>query len=125
MRELLEEHLLWMQMQNFSADTVTTRRSCIGYFIDWCAERGIAHAGEVTRPVLERYQRWLYQYRKPNGEPLTFRTENTRLRALKGWFRWMARQNYILHNPASELLLPRLENRLPKYILSALRPSRC
>jgi integrase/recombinase XerD len=31
----------------------------------------------------------------------------------------MARQNYILHNPASELMLPRLENRLPKYILTA------
>jgi integrase/recombinase XerD len=41
------------------------------------------------------------------------------LRALKGWFRWMARQNYLLHNPASEILLPRLENRLPKYILNA------
>jgi integrase/recombinase XerD len=31
----------------------------------------------------------------------------------------LARQNYILHNPASELILPRLENRLPKYILTA------
>jgi integrase/recombinase XerD len=60
----------------------------------------------------------LYQYRKKNGEPLTFRTQNMRLRALRAWFRWMARQNHILHNPASELLLPRLENRLPKYILN-------
>lgn len=38
--------------------------------------------------------------------------------ALKGWFRWMARQNYILHNPASELLLPRLGSRLPKYVMT-------
>ena len=51
--------------------------------------------------------------------PLTFRTQATRLRFLKGWFRWLARQNYLLHNPASEMILPRLENRLPKYILSA------
>lgn len=49
----------------------------------------------------------------------TFRTQNTRLPFLKGWFRWIARQNYILHNLASELILPRLENRLRKYILSA------
>jgi integrase/recombinase XerD len=119
MRQLLEEHLVWMQTQNFSEDTVITRRSSIGYFIDWCRERGIDDAAEVTRPVLERYQRALYQYRKKNGDPLTFRTQNQRLRALKGWFRWMARQNYLLHNPASELLLPRLENRLPKYLLTA------
>jgi integrase/recombinase XerD len=119
MHTLMEQHLVWMQAQNFSDDTVTTRRSCIGYFIDWCQMRGLETPTEITRPILERYQRWLYQYRKKNGEALTFRTQNTRLRALKGWFRWLARQNYILHNPASELILPRLENRLPKYVLSA------
>lgn len=119
MRTSMEEHLVWMQAQNFSEDTVTTRRSCIGYFISWCHERGLENPAEITRPILERYQRALYHYRKQNGEPLTFRTQNSRLRALKGWFRWLARQNYILHNPASELILPRLENRLPKYILTA------
>ena len=119
MRALLEEHLEWMRVQNFSEDTVSTRRSCIGYFIDWCRERALESPIEITRPILERYQRALYHYRKDNGDPLTFRTQNSRLRALKGWFRWLARQNYILHNPASELILPRLENRLPKYVLTA------
>ena len=119
MRALMEDHLLWMQTQNFSDDTVTTRRSCIGYFIDWCRDRALENPAEITRPILERYQRALYHYRKKNGDPLTFRTQNSRLRALKGWFRWLARQNHMLHNPASELLLPRLENRLPKYILTA------
>ena len=108
-----------MEAQNFSEDTVNTRRACIGYFLDWCRERGLDDVKEITRPMLERYQRSLYQYRKKNGEPLTFRTQNSRLRAVKGWFRWLARQNYLLHNPASELILPRLENRLPKYILNA------
>ena len=31
----------------------------------------------------------------------------------------MARQNHLLHNPASEILLPRMEHRLPKYVLTA------
>jgi integrase/recombinase XerD len=115
----MEEYLVWMQTQNFSEDTVTTRRSCLSYFLDWCQVRSLEHPAEITRPVLERYQGWLYQYRKHNGQPLTFRTQNQRLRALKGWFRWLARQNHILHNPASELILPRLENRLPKYVLTA------
>jgi integrase/recombinase XerD len=116
---LMDEHLLWMQTQNFSGDTVTTRRATIGYFLDWCRERGLDHPAEITRPILERYQRSLYAHRKPNGEPLTFRTQSIRLRSVKGFFRWLARQNYILHNPASELVLPRLENRLPKYVLTA------
>jgi integrase/recombinase XerD len=119
MRTSMEEYLVWMQTQNFSEDTVATRRACIGYFIHWCHERGLENPVEITRPILERYQRALYHYRKQNGDPLTFRTQNQRLRSLKGWFRWLARQNHILHNPASELILPRLENRLPKYILTA------
>ena len=119
MHALLEEHLVWMLAQNYSEDTVVTRRTTIGYFIDWCRERGLEEPAEITRPILERYQRWLFQYRKHDGEALTFRTQALRLRAIKGWFRWMARQNYLLHNPASELLLPRFEHRLPKYVLSA------
>jgi integrase/recombinase XerD len=118
MRALLEEYLAWIAAQNYSTDTMNSSRACIGYFLDWCGERSIDDVTEITRPVLERYQRSLYQYRKKNGEPLTFRTQATRLRFIKGWFRWLARQNYLLHNPASELILPRLENRLPKYILS-------
>jgi len=38
---------------------------------------------------------------------------------LRVWFRWMTRQNHILHNPASELELPRLGRALPKNIFSA------
>lgn len=118
MQVLLEEYLVWMGAQNFSGDTLKTFRACIGYFLEWCGQRSLEEIQEITRPVLERYQRSLYHYRKKDGSPLTFRTQNGRLRALKGWFRWLARQNYLLHNPASELLLPRLENRLPKHILN-------
>jgi integrase/recombinase XerD len=120
MQVLMEEYLAWLGAQNFSEDTVVTFRSTIGYFLDWCRERGLNDPAAITRPILERYQRALYHYRKNDGQPLTFRTQNTRLRSLKGWFRWLARQNYLLHNPASELILPRLENRLPKYILNAV-----
>ena len=37
----------------------------------WCAERDIENPSEITRPVLERYQRHLYFYRRANGEPLS------------------------------------------------------
>jgi integrase/recombinase XerD len=118
MYTLRDDYLAWLGAQNYSADTARAGEVCVGYFIEWCRERSIEDVTEVTRPVLERYQRSLYHYRKKDGAPLTFRTQNSRVRALKGWFRWLARQNYLLHNPASELILPRLENRLPKYVLS-------
>lgn len=69
--------------------------------------------------MLDRYQRWLYHYRRPDGDPLTFRSQHARLVAVRAFFKWAARQNLILYNPASELELPRLEKRLPKAVLTA------
>ena len=67
MHALLDGWLVWLDAQNFSGDTVATHRATVGYFLDWCRERGLEEIAEITRPVLERYQRWLYQYRKKNG----------------------------------------------------------
>lgn len=101
-----------------TARTCETRGEVIGYFIAWCAERGIDKPQEVTRPILERYQRHLYHYRKANGEPLGYRTQVQRVVPLKSFFKWLARDNHILYNPAAELVMPRLPQRLPRHVLS-------
>jgi integrase/recombinase XerD len=114
----LLQHLQALAIQNYSEHTVRNRLVHIGYFVTWAQEHGLREPIEVTRPVLERYQRHLFYYRKKNGEPLSFRSQHARLVPLRVWFRWLTRQNHILHNPASELELPRLGRTLPKNILS-------
>jgi integrase/recombinase XerD len=114
----LREHLNALAIQNYSEHTVRNRLVHISYFVQWAQEHGLREPIEVTRPVLERYQRHLFYYRKKNGEPLSFRSQHARLVPLRVWFRWLTRQNHILHNPASELELPRLGRTLPKNIFS-------
>jgi integrase/recombinase XerD len=104
--------------RGLSEQTLQTREAALKRFIAWCDERGLTDPKEVTLPILERYQRYLYHYRKPNGEPLTFGTQQTRLVPLKAFFQWATRERHLLYNPASELILPRLPRRLPKHILS-------
>lgn len=41
----------------------------------------------VSRPILERYRRHLYHYRKENGEPLSFATQQQRLLPLCAFFK--------------------------------------
>jgi len=118
MELLMREHLEALRVRGYSEFTVKNRLVHIGFFIEWAYEHGLREPIEVTRPVLERYQRYLFFYRKKNGEPLTFRSQHARLVPLRVWFRWMTRQNHILHNPASEIDLPRLGRTLPKVILS-------
>ena len=115
---MMERFFEWMQIKNYSAKTIEVRRSYMGYFINWCAERGIVRPCEVTKPIIERYQRYMYQYRKRNGDPLSFRSQHARLVPLRSWFKWLTRNNHILYNPASEIELPKLEHRLPKHILT-------
>ena len=115
---LMGKHLEDLQVKNYSQYTIRNRRIHIGFFVQWCHDRGITEPAEVTRPILEHYQRYLFHYRQKNGKPLTFRSQNTRLVPLRVWFRWMARQRHILNNPASELELPRMEHRLPKTVLT-------
>jgi len=114
----LREHLESLRVRGYSEFTVRNRQVHIGFFIQWAYEHGLREPIEVTRPVLERYQRYLFFYRKKNGEPLTFRSQHARLVPLRVWFKWLTRQNHILHNPASEIDLPRLGRTLPKNILS-------
>jgi integrase/recombinase XerD len=115
---LMQEHLNALRVRGYSEYTVKTRRAHIGVFLEWAYEHGLRDPLEITRPILERYQRYLFYYRKKNGEPLTFRSQHSRLVPLRVWFKWMTRQNHILHNPASEIDLPRLGRTLPKNILS-------
>jgi integrase/recombinase XerD len=116
---MIRDYLQSLAIQNYSEQTIGNREFLLRQFIQWCQERGIADPVEVTRPVLERYQRYLFLYRKKNGEPMSFRSQHSRLVPLRMWFRWMTRRNHLLHNPASELELPRLGQPLPRNILSA------
>lgn len=115
---LMEQHFEWMRVKNYSERTIESRRWNLGYFINWCTDRGIMRPNEVTKPILERYQRYLYYYRKKDGGPLSFVTQGGQLASIRSWFKWLTRQNHLLYNPASEIELPKVGRRLPKNILT-------
>lgn len=88
-------------------------------FMAWCEDRGLLRSEDVTRPILERYQRHLFYARKRNGKPLAAHTQYSALVTVRQFFRWLSRQGVLLANPASELQLPKLPQRLPQAVLSS------
>jgi integrase/recombinase XerD len=118
----MDEHFEWMLITGYSADTVRARRVALRKFIAWADERGLDDPREITKPMLERYQRWLFYYRKPAGKdagaPLTIAMQYQYLAPLKTWFRWLSREHHILANPAADLDLPRQPKRLPRSVPS-------
>jgi integrase/recombinase XerD len=111
-------HLDWMLIHNYSADTVRARRVALRRFIAWGMERSLHDPRAITKPILERYQRGLFYHRKADGKPMTVGAQLGCLAPLKTFFKWAARENHILYNPASELELPRQPRRLPRSLLS-------
>lgn len=112
----MDEHFEWMKVSGYSLDTIRARRIAIRRFIAWADERGIDDPREITKPMLERYQRHLFYYRKEDGMPLTLGTQLGCLAPLKTWFKWLSREHHILANPAADIDLPRQPKRLPRSV---------
>jgi len=117
-------YVAWLRVRNFSTRTVASREPILVSFASWSTARGMSRPRDVTKPVLERYQEHLFQYRKRNDKPLSFTTQAHRLTSVRAFFKWLARENAIAANPASELELPKLPTRLPRDVLTAAEVER-
>ena len=82
-------------------------------FLKWCRRSRITAPTKVTRTSLESYQRYLFHYRKKDGQPLAVSSQHSRLAPLKVWFKWLTYRKYIAQDPAAELELPRVGYKLP------------
>ena len=103
-----------MLLRGYSQSTLQRRDSDIRRFIGWCDERSLHHPNQITKPILERYQRYLFYYRQEhNDRPLSPTSQNHYLSSIKQIFKWLTQQNYLLYNPASELLIIKPNISLP------------
>jgi integrase/recombinase XerD len=115
--QAMETHIEALLVAGYSAYTLRCRRGVLRRFIAWCDDRGLTDPAEITRPILERYQRHLFAHRRPDGSPLALGTQFGCLSPLRSWFKWLAREGRITADPASQLTLPRLSKQLPRALL--------
>jgi integrase/recombinase XerD len=112
---LIDEWFQRLAERAYSPRTVEARKWALRTFLRWAEERELRRPGQITKPILESYQRWLFQYRKADGKPLGVTTQRARLGALQNFFAWLCRENTLPANPAADLELPRKPNKtLPK-----------
>ena len=116
----MRRYLEAMIVQGYGEELLRARRQTLAVFLGWSIERGIERPCEVTLPILERYQRHLFQSRKADGQPLGLRGQSLAVTHLRHWFRWMVKHHHLPTNPAADLDLPRA----PRLILpEALLPT--
>jgi integrase/recombinase XerD len=108
----------WGGVKGLSINTLKQREVGLQRWILWCDDRGLDDPKAITKPIIERYQKHLYYCRQDNGQPLSVRYQVALLLPIKSFFKWLAQNNRILYNPASEIELPKVPTRLPQSILS-------
>jgi integrase/recombinase XerD len=104
--------------KNYSMHTIQVNRLSLAAFIRWTDDCGYNTIMEITKAVLDNYQKYLSDYRKKNGDKLEVSTRKNRISKLRSFFSWSYRNNFVLYNPAVDLQLPKGESRLPRNVLS-------
>jgi integrase/recombinase XerD len=109
------EHL---RVRNYAERTLVTTNGYLRLFCEWAEDRSLTRPAQITKPIVEAYQRWLFYFRRPSGKPLSFLAQRTRLHKLRVFFKWLAKTNVIPSNPAADLEMPRIEKRLPRVVFT-------
>jgi integrase/recombinase XerD len=108
----------WQQRlaeRNYSPRTLEAHKWAVRTFLQWTAERDLLQPSEITKPILESFQRHLYRHRKADGQPLGVTTQRARLGAVQRFFAHLCKNNHLAANPAADLDLPRKPHQqLPK-----------
>jgi len=120
MRAFLGPFLQAMKMQGYADSTLRVLGYQVINFIEWCEQRDVALAADVTKAHVERYQHMACQLLGPSGKPVSNASIHHRLQAMRAFFAWLSQRHHILFSPAADLRMPRLPPRqLPKQILNA------
>ena len=104
--------------RHYSVRSVESHERHLAVLAGWLLERSVTRPSEVTRPMLQRFQRWLFWYRKRDGRPLSIGMQADRIDVARSFFRYLARENRILYNPASDLDRIRRNKQLPRFVFT-------
>lgn len=124
MASRLVEFVTWLRVRNYAPSTVVRMDRSISVFVAWCEERAVVRPTEVTRLLLERYARHLYGTKTRTGSARSARSQHNDLSAVRQYFKYLARRDYVPYSPAADLELPKIGQHLPRAVLTHVEMER-
>ena len=113
-KQLVGDFKTHLQSLNRSANTIKTYMHPLGHYVDYCKSKGLASVVDAQWSDIEAYQLKLV------GQPNTnAHTVECYMRAVRVFYRYLRRQEIILHNPTKLVPLPKHRKSLPRTPLSS------
>jgi integrase/recombinase XerD len=101
----------------FSTRGISDYLRHVRLFLLWMEARGITLSG-LRAADLHTYQGTLMATRRTDGKPYSTGHHANQIKALKNFCRFLYRRGYLLGDPAAGLEYPRMEQRLPRVIVT-------
>lgn len=112
-------YLQYCRAKDQSEKTVKGKAFNLALFEQWCHIAKIDDVLSISVDVLDSYQQYLNQYRKPQDDmPLSRGTRRNRLTAVCVFLRALFIKDILPNNHFEKFELPKLGRRLPKPVLS-------
>ncbi|MCG6167193.1 tyrosine-type recombinase/integrase [Leptospira sanjuanensis] len=112
------EYLGYQKGLGTCVNTIRGLRFYLEVYFKWCMERGLEEPNQMTISLVDRYQRYVSQYRNQvTKKVITPDTQNHLLINLKIFFEWMQRREYVKKNPCWEMKLAKTPKRIPRNVL--------
>ncbi|MBU4357624.1 MAG: tyrosine-type recombinase/integrase [Proteobacteria bacterium] len=116
--QAIPEYLIYLRVVGRSPYTIRNAKYGLRDFGRYLEEEQITHVDGLTREVIEEYQTDLSFRITGKGKPLTLRTQGNLLGVVKNFCRYMVERDYLVHDPAEKIRLPKKPKVLPRLILN-------
>ncbi len=104
----LLRHLDALEVRQVSKLSLKARKSNLAHFNAWCVSHGIERPQDVSHAQVEAFQRYLFGYRRKDGQPLAASGQLNILAAVGAFFSWLVKHRHLPSNPAADVELPRV-----------------
>ena len=95
----MEEWLEELEASEVTDVYIRQAKRALAYFAMFAASEGIKHPDEIKRSHILRFQAYLTNRTKENGEPLALSYRQQMLKYLRNWVNWLDRLEYISVTP--------------------------
>lgn len=104
-------------VRGWSPRTVENYTAELKVFFPFLERQGVTNLTRLTRAHLEGYRLELFHLRR-RDRPLSKQTQACKLSAIKQFARYLFRSNYVLLDLSSGFDLPRVEQKVPRYVVT-------
>lgn len=100
------------QEKSYSPHTVETYRHSLGEFFDFLREEGLHthHLSELKTEDIRPFLGWLHD------RGLAKKSLRVKFAAVRSFFSWCRKKKFIERDPATVILAPKVEKKLPSYL---------